>query len=262
MSHSQRPVALVTGSTRGIGKACAQALAQQGFNVAINGRDSEEGRARQQSMVAELQQFDIEALAVPGDVADLAVQQQMLDQVMAKWGRLDCVVNNAGTAAKQRGDLLEVTAENYDYCQEVNTRAMFFFCQRAARIMLQQGERDAHHRSIINITSCSAHSLSISRGEYCVSKAAASMVTQLFALRLAEEGIGVYEIRPGIIETDMTSTVKPKYDQLIGDGLVPMKRWGQPKDIATTVNALACGQLPFTVGQIIDIDGGLNKSHF
>ena len=262
MIHSQRPVALVTGSTRGIGKACALALARAGFHVAINGRDNEEGRARQQAMVAELEQFGIEALALPGDVSDLIIQQGMLDTVLQRWGRLDCLVNNAGTAAKQRGDLLEVTLDNYQYCQDVNTRAMFFFCQKAARAMLSQGELNNQHRSIINITSCSAHSLSISRGEYCVSKAAASMVTQLFALRLAEEGIGVYEIRPGIIETDMTSAVKPKYDQLIGGGLVPMKRWGQPTDIAVVVDALANGNLPFTVGQIIDVDGGLNKSHF
>lgn len=262
MNYSSRPVAFVTGSTRGIGKACAQALARAGFNVAINGRDSEEGRARQQDMVAELQQFGIDAMAIPGDVADLNLQPGMLDSLIARWGRLDCLVNNAGTAARQRGDLLEVTPDNYNYCLDVNTRAMFFFSQRAAQIMLQQGEIDQQHRSIINITSCSAHSLSISRGEYCVSKAAASMVTQLFALRLAEEGIGVYEIRPGIIETDMTSGVKPKYDQLISGGLVPMKRWGQPDDIATAVDALAGGKLPFTVGQIIDIDGGLTKSHF
>jgi len=259
MIHSQRPVALVTGSTRGIGKACALALARAGFHVAINGRDNEEGRARQQAMVAEIEQFGTEALALPGDVP---LQQPMFDKVLARWGRLDCVVNNAGTAAKQRGDLLEVTPENYQYCQNVNTRAMFFFCQKAARAMLHQGEINHQHRSIINITSCSAHSLSISRGEYCVSKAAASMVTQLFALRLAQEGVGVYELRPGIIATDMTSGVKPKYDQLISDGLVPMKRWGQPDDIAVVVDALASGKLPFTVGQIIDVDGGLNKSHF
>jgi len=262
MIHSQRPVALVTGSTRGIGKACALALARAGFHVAINGRDNEEGRARQQAMVAEIEQFGTEALALPGDVSELPLQQPMFDKVLARWGRLDCVVNNAGTAAKQRGDLLDVTPENYQYCQNVNTRAMFFFCQKAARAMLHQGEINHQHRSIINITSCSAHSLSISRGEYCVSKAAASMVTQLFALRLAQEGVGVYELRPGIIATDMTSGVKPKYDQLISDGLVPMKRWGQPDDIAVVVDALASGKLPFTVGQIIDIDGGLTKSHF
>ncbi|WP_434638492.1 3-ketoacyl-ACP reductase [Klebsiella sp. I138] len=262
MIHSQRPVALVTGSTRGIGKACALALARAGFHVAINGRDNEEGRTRQQAMVAELEQFGIEAQALPGDVSELPLQQAMFDKVLARWGRLDCVVNNAGTAAKQRGDLLEVTPENYQYCLDVNTTAMFFFCQKAARAMLQQGEINQQHRSIINITSCSAHSLSISRGEYCVSKAAASMVTQLFALRLAEEGVGVYELRPGIIATDMTSAVKPKYDQLISDGLVPMKRWGQAEDVAAVVEALASGRLPFTVGQIIDVDGGLNKSHF
>lgn len=262
MQPSQRPVALVTGSTRGIGKACALALAAAGFNVAVNGRDTSEGRQRQQALVDELCQYGTDALALPGDVAELAVQQPMLEALYARWGRLDCLVNNAGTAAKQRGDLLEVTAENYQYCLDVNARAMFFFCQHAARLMLQQGQCGEQMRSIINITSCSASSLNISRGEYCVSKAAASMVTQLFALRLAQEGIGVYEIRPGIIDTDMTSGVKPKYDQLIGTGLVPMKRWGQPEDIASAVETLARGKLPFTVGQIIDIDGGLHHSHF
>ncbi|WP_226572530.1 3-ketoacyl-ACP reductase [Mangrovibacter yixingensis] len=262
MTYAQRPVAFVTGSTRGIGKACAYQLAQSGFNVAINGRDTEESRARQEVIVAELQTSGVEAMAVPGDVAVLESQSAMLEAVTARWGRLDCIVNNAGTAARVRGDLLDVTPENYQYCQDINTRAMFFFCQKSAKFMLEQGQLGNQHRAIINITSCSAQSLNISRGEYCVSKAAASMVTQLFAMRLAESGIGVYEVRPGIIETDMTSTVKPKYTQLIEEGLVPMKRWGQPDDIAIAIDALASGKLPFTVGQIIELDGGLNKSHF
>lgn len=262
MNHAGRPVALVTGSTRGIGKSCAVALARAGFNVAVNGRDSQEGRQRQQALVAELELHGIEAMSCPGDVADLDLQQSMLDAIINRWGRLDCLVNNAGTAALSRGDLLDVSLESYEHCQNINSRAMFFFCQKAARQMLGQGQLANQHRSIINITSCSARILSISRGEYCVSKAAASMVTQLFALRLAEEGIGVYEIRPGIIETDMTQAVKPKYDQLIAGGLVPMKRWGQPEDIAQVIGAIAGGQLPFTVGQVIDVDGGLSKPHF
>ncbi|TKI05116.1 3-ketoacyl-ACP reductase [Martelella alba] len=262
MGVASRPVALVTGSTRGIGKSCAIALARAGFHVAINGRDSEEGRRRQSALVAELTQLGVDALSCPGDVADLANQQNILDAVSRRWGRLDCLVNNAGTAALKRGDLLDVTLESYEHCQNINSRSLFFLSQKAAKQMLAQGELGRQHRSIINITSCSARILSISRGEYCVSKAAASMATQLFALRLAEEGIGVYEIRPGIIETDMTQAVKPKYDQLISDGLVPMKRWGQPEDIARTVCAMAGGALPFTVGQVLDVDGGLSKPHF
>ncbi|TCL06074.1 MULTISPECIES: 3-ketoacyl-ACP reductase [Sodalis] len=262
MNHAGPPVAFITGSTRGIGKSCAVALARAGFNVAINGRDNEEGRQRQQALVAELQQYGIDALACAGDVADLNSQQSMIDAIVHRWGRLDCLVNNAGTAALRRGDLLDVTLESYDHCQNINSRAMFFLCQKAARQMLSQGGLNAAYRCIINITSCSAHILSISRGEYCVSKAAASMVTQLFALRLADEGIGVYEIRPGIIETDMTQGVKPKYDQLIADGLVPMRRWGQPEDISRVIQSIAAGQLPFTVGQVIDVDGGLGKPHF
>ena len=262
MAQSHSPVALVTGSTRGIGKQCAIQLARAGFHVAINGRDTSEGIARQQELVEELQSYGVDALACPGDVADLALQQDMLDNVKTRWGRLDCLVNNAGTAAKVRGDMLDITPDNYEYCQAVNTRSMFFFCQKAARLMIQQGEVNNQHRSIINITSCSARILSISRAEYCVSKSAASMVTQLFAMRLADEGIGVYEIRPGIIETDMTQAVKPKYDKLISEGLVPMKRWGQPQDIAKVIHALAIGDIPFTVGQVIDVDGGLSKLHF
>lgn len=262
MTLTTRPVALVTGSTRGIGRQCAIELARKGFNVAINGRDTPEGHIRQQELVELLSQYGADALACPGDVAELEHHQPILENILTRWGRLDCLVNNAGTAAKQRGDMLEVTAENYQYCLDINARAMFFLTQRAANIMLQQGEINGQHRSIVNITSCSASILSVNRAEYCVSKAAASMITQLFALRLAEEGIGVYEIRPGIIDTDMTRVVKPKYDRQIADGLVPMKRWGETQDIAQVVHSVAAGKLPFTVGQIINVDGGLNIPHF
>lgn len=262
MEHSSRPVALVTGSTRGIGKSCAEALAKGGFNVAVNGRDNHQSRQRQRELVAELEHYGVQAMACPGDVADLATQQPLLDAVIQRWGRLDCLVNNAGTAALRRGDLLEVSLDSYEHCQNINSRSIFFLCQKAAKQMLAQGDKYGLHRSIINITSCSARILSVSRGEYCISKAAASMVTQLFALRLADEGIGVYEVRPGIIETDMTQAVKPQYDRQIADGLVPMKRWGQPLDIAQIINVMATGQLPFTVGQVIDVDGGLSRPHF
>ncbi|MFE8154202.1 3-ketoacyl-ACP reductase [Brenneria goodwinii] len=262
MTTTTRPVALITGSTRGIGRQCAIELAKQGFNVAINGRDTPDGLLRQQALVDLLGEYGAEAIACSGNVAQLEQHQPMLERILERWGRLDCLVNNAGTAAKQRGDLLDVSAENYQYCLDINAQAMFFLSQRAARIMLQQGELNGYHRSIINITSCSASILSINRSEYCVSKAAASMVTQLFALRLAEEGIGVYEVRPGIINTDMTRVVKPKYDRQIADGLVPMKRWGETQDVAQVVQTLAAGRLPFTVGQIINVDGGLNVPHF
>lgn len=262
MSYSNKPVALITGSTKGIGRGCAIALAKKGFNVAINGRNNEESINEQQLLVKELQSLGGDALACTGDVSDLLIQTHLLDKIINKWGRLDCLVNNAGTGAKQRGDLLDITPENYDYCQNINTKSMFFLSQKAAKLMLSQGEITKQHRSIINITSCSAQTLSISRSEYCISKAAASMATQLLALRLAEEKIGVYEIRPGIIATDMTKAVKPKYDALIANGLVPMKRWGQPEDIANIVTAAALGLMTYTIGQIFEIDGGLCKLHF
>lgn len=245
-----RPVALVTGAARGIGRGCAEALARAGFDLVLCDREGEEERRL-------LGEVSAVAVVVHADVADITRHEALIGTALERFGRLDCLVNNAGVGVLRRGDLLEVTPESYDRCQEVNTRAVFFLCQAAARAMLAQEAVEGRHRSIINITSSNAVAVSVARGEYCVSKAGASMVTRLFALRLAEQGIGVYEIRPGVIATSMTEPAKEFYDERIAQGLVPMGRWGYPADVAATALAMAEGRLPYTVGQAISVDGGL-----
>lgn len=251
---NNQPVAIVTGAARGIGRACAVALVAAGFDILLNDREASDALT---ATAAELG-----AAAFAADVADLQQHQRIVDAAFDRWGRADCLVNNAGVGVMQRGDLLDVTPESFDRCVAVNTRAVFFLSQAFARHLIANAPADTHHRSIINITSSNAVSVSISRGEYCVSKAASSMTTKLFGLRLAESGIGVYEVRPGVIDTDMTRPAKAHYDQAIADGLVPAKRWGTPEDVAATVVAMATGKLRYTVGQAIGVDGGLMMSRF
>lgn len=253
MPEITKPVALITGAARGIGLGCASALARAGFRVALCDLDGD----TLHKAAAEL-----DGLALPADVADLGQQQSLIQATVGHFGRLDCLVNNAGVGVLQRGDLLDVSVESFDRCMRVNARAMFFLSQAVARHMIHQGPIGAQHRSIINITSSNAVAVSISRGEYCVSKAASSMTTRLFALRLAEAGIGVYEVRPGVIETDMTLPVKDHYDALIAEGLVPVGRWGFPADVAATVTAMAEGRLPYTVGLAVPVDGGMTIPRF
>jgi NAD(P)-dependent dehydrogenase (short-subunit alcohol dehydrogenase family) len=177
--------------------------------------------------------------------------------------RLDCLVNNAGVGVLSRGDLLEVSVESYDRCLAINLRGSFFLTQEVARRMLTvPPPAGAPHRSIITITSVNAEIASTDRGEYCISKAGASMLTRLFALRLAADGIGVYEVRPGVIRTPMTAPVAGRYEQRIRDGLSPIARWGEPEDVGRAVATLACGRLPFSVGQVVYVDGGLNLRTF
>lgn len=254
-SHA-RPVALVTGAFRGIGLACAKRLAASGFNLVLNDRPGAENKALSEALVAEFAALGAEALPVLGDLGELASHAAIIAAPLARWGRIDCLVNNAGVPARQRGDLLEVTPESYDHCFEVNARAVFFLTQAVVKVMLASTAPARGHRSIVNITSSNAVAVSILRAEYCASKAAASMITRLFALRLADHGIGVYEVRPGIIETEMTRPAKARYDTFIAESL-PTKRWGLPADVAETVATLAEGRLPYTVGQPISVDGGL-----
>jgi 3-oxoacyl-[acyl-carrier protein] reductase len=171
------------------------------------------------------------------------------------------VINNAGVAAFSRGDLLDVSVQSYDHCMRVNTRGLFFMTQRAARRMLQE-EGAGRYRSIVNPSSVNATVPSISRGDYCVSKAGAAMATQLFAERLAPHGIAVFEVRPGIIRTSMTAPARERYDRLLAEGLTPIARWGEPEDVGRAVATAASGGLPFTVGQVLAIDGGLNRRIF
>ena len=254
---SAAPVALVTGASRGIGKACALRLAEAGFDLVINDLDTEEHRLAATAVAGLVGSMGRSALLALGDLGDLSVHDRIVRTVYETMGRLDCLVNNAGVPAERRGDLLDVKPESFDRCIRVNARAVFFLTQRVARAMLEHPHSGQGHRSIVFITSSNAKAVSIARGEYCVSKAAASMTTQLFALRLAADGIGVYEVRPGIIETDMTKPVKGMYDQFIENHGVPAGRWGYPEDVASTVTCMAEGRLKYTVGQSVAVDGGL-----
>lgn len=260
-SFAQRPTAILTGALRGIGRACALALSKAGFNVLLNDLAMDDQPALARQLVAEIGESGAESILFNGDVADLDQHKKLIETASGRWGRIDCLVNNAGVGVAKRGDLLDVTSESFDRCFRVNTKAVFFLSQAVARHMLEQGEIEGQHRSIINITSSNAVAVSISRGEYCVSKCASSMTTRLFGVRLAAEGIGVYEVRPGIIDTDMTRPARDKYDALIAD-IVPAQRWGFPADVATTVRSMAEGRLTFTVGQAVTVDGGLTIPRF
>ena len=244
--------ALVTGARRGIGKAIALALGQAGFDVAV--ADLEAG-FELQAVAAEIKAMGRKSHALQMDVGDIGSHAKKLDEAEAALGPLTTLVNNAGVSVLSRGDLLEVTPESFDRCMNVNARGTFFLTQAFARRV--QNLQSAAHRSIITITSANATAVSIARGEYCMSKTAASMMSKLFAARLSDQGVGVYEIQPGFIETDMTAPSKAKYDKLIEDGLTVVKRFGQPAEVGRVAVTLASGLLPYTVGQPIFVDGGL-----
>jgi NAD(P)-dependent dehydrogenase (short-subunit alcohol dehydrogenase family) len=247
-------VALVTGGSRGIGAAIATQLAQGGWAVGALSRSGCRQTAEAIRGKGGL------ALSIAADVACAQERKQALEQVEQTFGRLDLLVNNAGVAPAQRTDLLEATQESYDRVMNINLKGPYFLTQQVARWMIRQGPRaDGTPRAIVNISSISAYTASVARGEYCLSKAGLSMATQLFAARLAQHNICVYEIRPGIIETDMTRGVKEKYDQLIAEGLTPIRRWGTPADVARAVCACAEGSLAFSTGEIINVDGGFHQ---
>ena len=242
--------ALVTGGRRGIGKAIALALAGGGFDVAVNDvADSSELEAT----VAEISALGVKSVAVIADISDPASHTAMLDGAEAALGSLTTLINNAGVSVLNRGDLLEVTPESYDRCLDVNTRGTFFLTQAFAKRL----KPSASHRSIVTISSANAGGVSINRGEYCISKAGVSMMSKLFAARLSNEGVGVYEIQPGFIETDMTAPSKVRYDKLIEEGLTVIKRFGRPDEVGRIALTLAQGLLPYTTGQIIQADAGL-----
>jgi len=247
------PVALVTGGARGIGAAIALDLARNGCDVAV----FDLGDAG--ATVAEIERLGRKGLAIEGDVSDAVDRQAALDAVDNAFGRLDVLVNNAGVAPKVRVDILEATEDSYDRVMAINLKGPYFLTQAAANWMIRQkADRPDDWMCIVNISSISAYTASPSRGEYCLSKAGVSMATKLYATRLAEHGIGVYEIRPGIIATDMTAAVKDKYDKLIAEGLAPIRRWGRPEDIARAVSTCVRGDLKFSTAQVIDVDGGFH----
>ncbi len=252
-STSSRPVALVTGARRGIGRAIALKLASSGFDLVLSDLiESDELHA----VAAAAAEQGVGALPLTVDIADLASHADFLDRAEAAFGRIDCLVNNAGVSVLTRGDLLDVTPQAYDHCLHINTRGTFFLTQAFARRLLAKPAGE-HHRSIVTITSTNATAVSSQRAEYCVSKAALSMVSSLFAVRLGEAGIGVYEVAPGLIETEMSSVSKPYYDAEIERGWLVVPRWGRPEDVGQAVSTLAQGLLPYTVGQAIKVDGGL-----
>lgn len=252
---TSRKVALVTGGSRGIGLGVALALARAGFDVAINGRRGENDVRESLTAIAEA---GAASLYCRADVANLADHAPMLDAVRARFGRLDLLVNNAGVAPSVRADILDATPESFDRLISINLRGPYFLTQVAAKWMIEQRDAIAGYRGcIINVSSISATVASINRGDYCLSKAGVAMATNLWAVRLAEFGIDVYEVRPGIIATDMTAGVKEKYDTLIAEGLTVEKRWGTPADVGKAVASLASGAFPYATGQVVMIDGGL-----
>jgi NAD(P)-dependent dehydrogenase (short-subunit alcohol dehydrogenase family) len=248
--------AIVTGASRGIGRGIALALAEDGWAVSINYR----GNAAAANEVAGLvEQAGGRPLVVQADVTAAADRQRLVDGTVEAFGRIDLLVNNAGMAPRQRIDLLETSEASYDEVMGVNLKGPFFLSQLVARVMIAGLEAGTlTDPKIINMGSVSTYASSPNRAEYCISKAGMGMMTALFADRLAEYGLNVYELRPGIIATDMTRAVKEKYDRLIGEGLTPIRRWGRPEDVARAVVAIADGCLPFSTGEVINVDGGFH----
>jgi NAD(P)-dependent dehydrogenase (short-subunit alcohol dehydrogenase family) len=251
--------ALVTGAAGGIGRAIAVALAEAGFAMALSDR---EASAALDAATAEAAGRGVRTVALPADLADLAAHAGLLDAAEAALGPLTTLVNNAGVSVLARGDLLDVSVDSYDRCQAVNTRGTFFLTQAFARRLLAAEAPVQGHRSIVTITSANAVGVSLNRGEYCVSKAGLSMASRLFAARLGGEGIGVYEIQPGVIETAMTAPSMASYRERIAGGLTVIPRVGQPAEVARAVVTCATGGLPYTVGQAIRVDGGLVEPRF
>lgn len=245
-------VALVTGGTRGIGLGIARALLGAGFRVVLASRSDTDAPAVREA----LDDLGPGASYLRHDLADVGAVAALLDAVEAEAGPVTTLVQNAGVPARVRGDMLDLTPDNFDFVLGVNLRGAFFLAQEAARRMLRQ--ENAPYRSITFVTSVSATMVSVERAEYCVSKAGAAMMAELFAVRLAPHGIGVFELRPGIIETGMTAGVKDRYTARIEGGLVPAARWGQPADIGRVVVPLARGDFSFATGAAIPVDGGLS----
>lgn len=258
-------VALITGASRGIGRGIALELAMLGFDLVVNYAGNEEAaRATAQDCVATAAAGKtIRAEICQADISVSIDRLKLIDFTRSTFGRLDLLVNNAGVAPSARADILEAGEESFDRLMNINVKGPYFLTQLAAKWMIDQtaASRITNHESrpkIITISSISAYTASTNRGDYCVAKAALSMLTPLFASRLAEHGINVYEIRPGVIATDMTGPVKEKYDKLIADGLTPIQRWGTPEDIGRAVAAIAQDLLPFSTGEVLNVDGGFH----
>jgi NAD(P)-dependent dehydrogenase (short-subunit alcohol dehydrogenase family) len=250
---------LITGASRGIGFATALALAEEGFDIAAvalpDPKRMDELRQKVSALGRQFSSYEL-------DLGQIDKHAAVIQQVIDDFGAVDCLVNNAGVSVLSRGDLLEVSVASFDRCFAVNTRGTFFFTQAVARLMASTQTAAGNYRSIVFISSSNAVAVSVERGEYCMSKTALSMACKLFSLRLAQHGIAVFEVQPGVIMTEMTAPAKVKYDALIAQGLTVEPRWGLPKDVARVVRTMAAGLLPYTVAQEVRVDGGLMIKRF
>ncbi|MCS7089502.1 MAG: 3-ketoacyl-ACP reductase [Verrucomicrobiota bacterium] len=257
-------VALITGASRGIGRGIALALSRLGYHLVLNyaGRaDAAAQTAEDCRTAAHTNGHTIRAEPYQANISLAEDRRRLLDFTRMTFGRLDLLVNNAGVAPTVRADILEASEESFDRVLGINLKGPYFLTQQAARWMIEQIHQDppaTPRPKIVIVSSISAYTASINRGDYCLSKAALSMMTRLYAVRLAEHGINVYEIRPGIVATDMTASVREKYDRLIADGLTPIRRWGTPDDVGRAVAAIAQDLFPFSTGEVFNVDGGFH----
>lgn len=250
-----KKTAIVTGASRGIGYAIARQLGLDGYQIVMAATGSSE---RNHASIEGLHRKGVECVYVQADISKHEDRCAILNTALSHYGRVDVLINNAGVAPTQRRDLLEMTEESFDRVIGINTKGNMFLTQIIARQMITQEPADGRRGVIVNISSCSAEVSSINRGEYCISKAGVSMLTTLYADRLAKEQILVHEVRPGVIATDMTEKVQEKYDSLIADGIFPIARWGTPQDVAGVVSALCSEKFSYTTGNHIDVDGGFH----
>jgi len=254
-----KPVSLITGSSRGIGRGIALELAKTAsHHLVINYAGNEAAALECQQLCLEAARGQIRVEILQGDVTLAADRARMIDFVREKFGRLDLLVNNAGVAPNVRADILDAGEESFDRLMNINLKGPYFLTQLAAKLMAESEPLPGASRAVVTVTSISAFTASVNRGDYCIAKAGLSMMTKLYAVRLAEFGINVFEIQPGVIATDMTGAVKEKYDQMFADGLAPINRWGQPGDIGKCVVAVAGGLFPYSTGQVFQIDGGFH----
>lgn len=257
MTKLDQPVAMITGGNRGIGRGITERLLREGWAVSIMAT-----RPADETPLAELRDLG-PVRYTQGSVADLADGQRYLDETVEEWGRVDALVNNAGVAPTERLDILIATPESFDRVLEINLRGPYFLTQAVANAMIRlRGDHDPETSpvvgTIVNITSISSETISTNRGEYCISKAGQTMSSKLWAARLAPEGILVYEVRPGMILTDMTAGNAEKYTAAIAEGLTPIPRWGRPADVGGAVFALVSGNMPYSTGDVINVDGGMH----
>jgi len=252
-----KPVAVITGASRGIGKSVATALAAEGYDIAAIARsvDSE----GMEILASAIEKYGGEFFPIGLDISCTKCQKEVVANILERYGRIDILVNNAGVAPLQRKDVLDMSEESYDRVMNINLKGPIFFAQKISREMIWMKEQIKGYRPvIIFVTSVSAVLSSINRTEYCVSKAGLSMASTVFADRLSKEGILVYEVRPGIIQTEMPAQIKDKYDKMISEGFIPQKRWGLPEDIGKAVASIARGDWNFSTGMVFEISGGLN----